>query len=167
MSTELTYTAVPSSYLHCMSSHCPQANICLRAMAWSLVPKEQIRIEVVNPAAVTEAVGRPYYRDAVPVRYALGFKGMQAKMVLAQYDRFMMFLQASSASSEERENEPYLPRNKPSCGKPLLMPACLPIGGGYLQGGLLMVAIRQSSLLDTVVLSKEDCSLFSTGLKSF
>lgn len=106
MSTELTYTAVPNSYLHCMSSHCPQATTCLRAIAWTLVPKEQIRIEIVNPAVITEAAGCPYYRDAAPVRYALGFRGMQAKMVPAQYDRFMMFLKGKFGRN------PYFERRK-------------------------------------------------------
>lgn len=157
MSTELTYTAVPSSYLYCMSSHCPQANICLRAIAWSLVPKEQIRIEVVNPAAVTEAVGCPYYRDAAPVRYALGFKGMQAKMVSAQYDRFMMFLQGKFGRNpyfERRKGERAMsPKDKPSCGKPLLMPACLPIGS-------LMPTRWTTYGNDSSVLTAQYCSPF-------
>lgn len=112
MSTDLTYTAVPSSYLHCMSSHCSQASTCLRAIAWSLLPQTQVRVGILNPAVITETAGCPYYRDATPARYALGFKGMQAKMVPAQYDRFMMFLQGKFGRNpyfERRKGERAMP----------------------------------------------------------
>lgn len=113
MKAELTYTDIPHSYLHCMSTHCPQANTCLRAMAWALLPKNKLQVQVLNPARITESTDCPHYRSSAPVRYAIGFTGMQKQMYPGQYDKFSMILQVQFGRN------PYFERRK---GQRLLPP---------------------------------------------
>jgi hypothetical protein len=85
---KINYTEVPYGYSHCVSTACPLADTCLRALAWKALPKTETTASVLNPACITEAEGCKYYRNCTPVRYALGFTKIQKNMLPDQYDKF-------------------------------------------------------------------------------
>lgn len=84
----IDYTQVPQTFSLCMHDTCPLAAQCLRHMAWAALPDSEERISIVNPKCATPDEGCRYYRSAAPVTCARGFRGMQARMLPAQYARF-------------------------------------------------------------------------------
>ena len=84
----IDYNQVPKTFALCLHSNCPLAAQCLRRRVWDAVPTTEERISIVNPASVTPGDACHCYRSAEPAIYARGFRGMQARMLPAQYAKF-------------------------------------------------------------------------------
>jgi hypothetical protein len=88
MAQKINYSDVPYNYALCISSTCPQASSCLRALAWKALPGTEQTAYILNPVCVAEGEECTHYRDSKPVRYAVGFTKMQKMMFPQQYERF-------------------------------------------------------------------------------
>lgn len=82
------YTQIPQAFPLCIHDACPLAEQCLRHMAWKALPASEDHINIINPKCVASGDTCRFFRSAEPVVYARGFRGMQAKMLPAQYAKF-------------------------------------------------------------------------------
>ncbi len=80
---------IPYNYAMCMKKDCPQAAICLRSIAWSMVSTDEPFVRIVNPSLASSNTDCPFYRDSSPVRFAKGFVKMKDEMTTKQYSEFM------------------------------------------------------------------------------
>ncbi len=85
----LSFKEMPPSYSLCVLTDCPLAGKCLRGMAYAALTTDKSLVTIVNPKLCKKSEECPHYRSSEPQKIALGLKGMQAKMVPAQYNRFM------------------------------------------------------------------------------
>lgn len=83
---------VPENYALCLREDCPCASTCLRRLAYEPMMKRSTYLYVLNPDRCVPGASCPYYRNSAPVVYARGFKGMQARMLPAQYQKFRALL---------------------------------------------------------------------------
>lgn len=83
---------IPNNYATCEHSDCPRAASCLCQIAYLPLREEAEILRVLNPGRCTKDEKCPFFRDSTPVIFARGFRGMQAKMLPGQYDKFMNFL---------------------------------------------------------------------------
>lgn len=84
----IDYAQVPQMFSLCIHDACPLAEQCLRHLAWTSLPATEEHISIINPKCTTPSDTCQHYRSADPVTYARGFRGMQAKMLPAQYAKF-------------------------------------------------------------------------------
>ena len=84
----IDYAQVPQTFFLCIHDACHLANQCLRHMVWAALPATEEHISIINPKCVTPSDTCRHYRSAAPVTFARGFRGMQAKMLPAQYTKF-------------------------------------------------------------------------------
>ncbi len=85
----ITWQSVPNGYAHCIHSDCPQAQTCLRAIAFSVLPCEERWVNIVNPKGCSKDADCPHYKDSRPQQYACGFRCIQQELLPRQYDDFM------------------------------------------------------------------------------
>lgn len=83
---------VPENYVLCLHEDCPCASTCLRHLACKPMMERSTYLRVLNPDRCVPGTSCRYYRDSAPVVYARGFKGMQARMLPAQYQKFRALL---------------------------------------------------------------------------
>ena len=79
---------VPKTFALCIHEHCPVAEHCLRRMAWNAVTESEEMFTVISPSYAVPGEDCRYFRPAERVVYARGFRGMQARMLPAQYAAF-------------------------------------------------------------------------------
>lgn len=79
---------VPHNFALCLHAGCPMADTCLRRMVWSAIPESEEHLTVLNPSCAVPGEECRYYRSAQKEVYARGFRGMQARMLPAQYAKF-------------------------------------------------------------------------------
>lgn len=84
----IDYNQVPHNFALCLHAECPMATTCLRRMVWSAVPEGEEYLTILNPSGIVPSAGCRYYRPAQKEVYARGFRGMQARMLPAQYAKF-------------------------------------------------------------------------------
>lgn len=84
----IDYTQVPQTFPLCIHDACPLAEQCLRHLAWTALPASEEHVNIVNPKCAAPGETCRFYRSAEPVIYARGFRGIQAKMLPAQYAKF-------------------------------------------------------------------------------
>lgn len=87
---------VPENYALCLREDCPCASTCLRRLACKPMMERFTYLRVLNPDRCVPGSSCPYYRDSTPVVYARGFKGMQSRMLPAQYQKFRELLSGQS-----------------------------------------------------------------------
>lgn len=87
---------VPENYALCLREDCPCASTCLRHLACKPMMERSTYLRVLNPDRCLPGASCPYYRDSAPVVYARGFKGMQERMLPAQYQKFRELLSGQS-----------------------------------------------------------------------
>lgn len=79
---------MPKTFNLCLRAECPMAEKCLRHTAWEMLPTGIVYLSVINPKAIKLSTSCNYYCSNTPMRFARGFKGMQANMLPAQYEKF-------------------------------------------------------------------------------
>ena len=84
----IDYAQVPQMFSLCIHDACPLAKQCLRHLAWAALPDTEERVSIINPKCASSSETCQHYRSADPVTCARGFRGMQAKMLPAQYAKF-------------------------------------------------------------------------------
>lgn len=83
---------VPENYALCLREDCLCASTCLRRLACKPMMERSTYLRVLNPDRCLPGASCPYYRNSAPVVYARGFKGMQERMLPAQYQKFRALL---------------------------------------------------------------------------
>lgn len=79
------YSEVPSGFAHC-AADCPQADSCLRRLAYDHLPADKKFVYMLAPREVERLKGRcPYFRSSAKVRYARGFTKMLGQLSMNQY----------------------------------------------------------------------------------
>lgn len=79
---------VPKTFALCIHEQCPLAERCLRRMAWSAVVDGEEQFSIISPSYAVPDEECRYFRSADRAVYARGFRGMQARMLPAQYVAF-------------------------------------------------------------------------------
>lgn len=79
---------VPKTFALCIHEQCPLAERCLRRMAWSAVVDGEEQFSIISPSYAVPDEECHYFRSADRAVYARGFRGMQARMLPAQYVAF-------------------------------------------------------------------------------
>lgn len=79
---------VPKTFALCIHEQCPVARHCLRRVAWSTVAESEEIFPIINPSHMEPGEECRYFRPAERVVYARGFRGMQVRMLPAQYATF-------------------------------------------------------------------------------
>lgn len=85
---------MPSHYAACLHADCPCAASCLHQLVYQPLMEKEAVFCLISPLRCSKNQSCVYYRNAEPVRYAFGFKGMKEKMYPAQYRKFMSVLTA-------------------------------------------------------------------------
>ena len=68
------YSKVPHNFGLCATDTCPYTDTCLRQIAYTYAPSNNIFLYVLNPKAIESTAGKcKYYCSNKKVRYAKGF----------------------------------------------------------------------------------------------
>lgn len=68
------YSKVPHNFGLCATDTCPYTDTCLRRIAYTYAPSNNIFLYVLNPKAIESTAGKcKYYCSNKKVRYAKGF----------------------------------------------------------------------------------------------
>lgn len=86
--TNIAGNGVPKTFSLCIHEQCPMAERCLRRMAWNVVVESEEQFSIISPSRAVPDEECRYFRSAERVVYARGFRGMQARMLPAQYVAF-------------------------------------------------------------------------------
>lgn len=97
---------IPATYRLCGCTECPRSSTCLRHVAYRQLEPELTTLTLLNPRFLPTDGNCSQWRDASPVRFALGFMKMQERMLPAQYRRFKWTLMGTFGRSHfyERRN---------------------------------------------------------------
>lgn len=87
-----TYTSLPTNYLTCEHTDCPQASTCLHQLAYTELMQTEDTLHLINPNKCTKDGECRFYRSNTPVMYARGFTNFQKRMFPDQYQTFMSIL---------------------------------------------------------------------------
>lgn len=68
------YSEVPYNFGLCMSDSCPNADTCLRRIAYAHAPSKEMFLSILNPKAIERMPEKcSHYRSNKKLRYARGF----------------------------------------------------------------------------------------------
>ena len=86
------YTSAPEEYPVCGFADCPMAETCLRQLAYRSLTVSETYLRLINPRKCSKDASCQFFRDAQPVRFAIGFTNFQKQMYPDQYKAFCNLL---------------------------------------------------------------------------
>lgn len=100
------YNDIPNGYAICQMENCPCAQNCLHQIAYKPLTERDRFLQLINPKFCAPGEQCPHFRDATPVLFACGFKGIQEQITTKQYTAFMKTLK------EKFGHNPYYERRR-------------------------------------------------------
>lgn len=118
------YSKVPHNFGLCATDTCPYTDTCLRRIAYTYAPSNNIFLYVLNPKAIESTAGKcKYYCSNKKVRYAKGFIHTAEAISVGQSGTFRYRLTAYGVSEDIiRSGKGKLCSHQPSSNKSLQLP---------------------------------------------
>lgn len=93
MSATINYSEVPYNYIHCTGQGCPNAQNCLRHLAYCEAPVTHASLKLINPRwLATQQMPCERFRSSEKTKYAIGFTNLEKQVKVGVANLFKLLL---------------------------------------------------------------------------